>query len=65
MRQDPELHEAAFNAGKAGVDAVKAKRAAMAAALETMVIQMHSERVARQWRAQANPWIGAARGVVA
>ena len=38
---------------------------AIATALETMVIQMHSERVARQWRAQANPWLGAARGVVA
>lgn len=35
MRQDPELHEAAFNAGKAGFDAVKAKRAAMAAELAT------------------------------
>lgn len=38
---------------------------AIAAALETMVIQMHSERVARQWRAQASPWLGAAAGVVA
>ncbi len=38
---------------------------AIANALENMVIQMHSERVSRQWRAQANPWTGAGLGVAA
>ncbi len=42
MRQDPELHEAAFNAGKAGVDAVKAKRAAMAAELTTALDKLEA-----------------------
>ncbi len=38
---------------------------ATANALENMVIQMHSERLARHWRSQSTPWTGAGLGVVA
>lgn len=36
-----------------------------ACALETVFLQMNSERAARQWRNQVAPWLSAARGVVA
>lgn len=36
-----------------------------ASALETVFLQMNSERAARQWRNQVAPWLSAARGVVA
>ena len=56
---------ASLNFGDWLTHASEADLHAIAAALETMVIQMHSERVARQWRAQANSWIGTDLGVVA
>lgn len=54
MRQDPELHEAAFNAGKAGVDAVKAKRAAMAAELTTALDNLEDTQQRIRDQRQAN-----------
>lgn len=56
---------ASLNFGDWLTHASEADLNAIANALENMVIQMHSERVSRQWRAQANPWLGTDLGVAA